>query len=195
MNTVDLKHLVDISEPVRLGFERIGLKSWGIEGNRLELVAEIGSLARAVTIFEGYRHGNKSRHQLADELSDVLFVLIKMMREEGITLPDTTPVPPLVAPVSAVLLLARLEGELPLHKKSGECSELILRMVGIVAWLAGHYHFSLYDIHKEEMRSAALWQNVHFDAKGRNHGGFFRRLFWFIADRRHTHRLEKHYLL
>lgn len=195
---LDLDYLVGISVPVLSGFSRIEPRQWGITGIGLELMTEIGSLGRALTIWEGYRYGRKSRHQLGDELSDTFFVLLKLAWDLKIELPSTLEATEVVSPESSHWHLMRLATEIVELKENlasslSQIQKDIKEMITWVGGMAEYYDISLRRVHEEEMRLAALWQKIFFDAKGREARRFifWRKVVWYIVLKRHESVVER----
>lgn len=196
---LDVEYLARISTPVLLGFDRVEPKQWGQQGIVLELMTEIGSLGRALTIWEGYRHGRKSKHQMGDELSDILFVLIKLAREEGVELSTKLETPMINSPVythwSLMCSATHIPSACEEHYGMGgspRIKQIIREMMSLVGSLAEHYNVDLKHVHEEEMRVASLWQRIFFDAKGvkRKHLIFWRKVVWFFMLRWHKRAVE-----
>jgi len=68
-------------------FEKVEQRKWGIEGNIIELSKQVGELSSTVMMLEKYylkerwqdpKYKNASKEEIADELSDILFVIIRI---------------------------------------------------------------------------------------------------------------------
>ncbi len=75
-------------------FEKVEKKKWGVEGSMIELQKQVGELARNIMMFEGYYMAGRdslpeyqtSKEKIADELSDILFMVIRIAEHYGIDL-------------------------------------------------------------------------------------------------------------
>ena len=75
-------------------FEKVEKKKWGIEGSMMELSKQVGELSKNVLMFEGYYMAGRdslpeyqtSKDKIADELSDILFMVIRISEHYGINL-------------------------------------------------------------------------------------------------------------
>jgi NTP pyrophosphatase (non-canonical NTP hydrolase) len=189
---LDLEYLSDISIPVLSGFARVEPRKWGIDSILLELLTEIGSLGRALTIWEGYRYGSKSRHKMGDELSDVFFVLVKLAQNLRIELPPILETIKIRSPEEAYFQL--MQSAIEIVKIKNDISlqlplvqKIIQEIIALVGGLAEYYQFSLIRVHAEEMRLAILWQKIFFDAKGKKakHFVFLRKVIWYLIALQH----------
>lgn len=67
-------------------FEKVEKKKWGGEGAMMELSKQVGELAKNVMMFEGYYMAGRdslpeyqnSKDKIADKLSDILFMVIRI---------------------------------------------------------------------------------------------------------------------
>jgi len=194
---INTARLIQMSITVLDGFKRIEPRDWGVEGTLLELGTEIGSLGRALTIWENYRHGYKSRHQLADELSDILFVLIKLIDDMNITVKDSLTLKRIESSEQAFFRLLELTTEIRQETTNETVNmkvvlENIENMISIVGGLAEYYQISLEKSHLEEMKFASLWQRLFFTSEGKRitHFVFLRKLIWKFATWRHQKKLD-----
>lgn len=75
-------------------FEKVEKRKWGVEGSMMELSKQMGELAKNVMVFEGYYLAQRdqqakyqvSKDDLADELSDIIFIVIRIADHYGIDL-------------------------------------------------------------------------------------------------------------
>lgn len=200
--------LLQISRPVFDGFVRLEPRKWGATGTVLELSAETGKLARAITIFEGYRHGHKSRHEMADELSDMLFVLCRLVydfklvtRREIISVCADSVEDAFFKIHSAIDQLHFIFTDKEMIKLSLLYSykltmEQIDKIAGLVLWLAEHYKIDLATAHLDEMHLASTFQRLFFDKNGKKKSGnklakLYRRIIWAKANKLHVWRLDR----
>jgi len=195
---INTAKLIEISLPVLEGFKRIEPRQWSLDGTFLELNTEIGALGRVLTIWENYRHGRKSRHNLADELSDIFFVLVKIIQETNTATSDSLPAKRIQLVEQEFFRLLELAAELRYEtsKKipnTGSVRKKIEEMFSIIGGLAVYYHISLEKAHEEEMRFASLWQRLFFNSDGTKKGLFLfvRRVFWKFATWQHQRKLDE----
>ena len=75
-------------------FEKVEKRKWGAEGAMMELSKQVGELSKNVMAFEGYYMAGRdfvpkyraSKEKIADELSDVLFMVIRIAEHYKIDL-------------------------------------------------------------------------------------------------------------
>lgn len=75
-------------------FEKVEKKKWGAEGAIMELSKQVGELSKNVMMFEGYYMAGRdsipeyqtSKEKIADELSDILFIVIRIAEHYKIDL-------------------------------------------------------------------------------------------------------------
>jgi len=194
---INIAKLIKISMTVLEGFKRIEPRQWGLDGTFLELNTEIGALGRALTIWENYRHGRKSRHNLADELSDIFFVLVKIIQETNTSVSDSLPAKRIQSVEQEFFRLLELTAGLRYEtsKKIPDTEsvrEKIEEMFSIIGGLAVYYHISLEKAHEEEMGFASLWQRLFFNSSGTKKRSFLfvRKVFWKFATWQHQRKLE-----
>ena len=85
-NKLTFQEVVDKSIEVVKEFEKVEKKKWGVEGAMIELSKQVGELAKNVMMIEGYYMAGRdslpeyqtSKDKIADELSDVLFMIIRI---------------------------------------------------------------------------------------------------------------------
>lgn len=194
---INIVKLIQMSTPVLKGFKRIEPRDWGIEGTLLELGVEIGALGRALTIWENYRHGRKSRHQLSDELSDILFVLVKLIKDRHLIVQYNLTSKNIESPEQAFFRLQDLAVELR-HVITNEAADVtavrerIHEMISIVGGLGEYYQISLEKAHLAEIKSAALWQKLFFTSEGKkiNHFLLPRKAIWLFLGWWHQRKLD-----
>ena len=98
MNTLTLEEAInDIRKSVSR-FEKIEGKPWGVEGAVIELSKQVGQLSALVMNREGYYYANRekdnseytsSNDNIADELSDIMFAVVRIADHYGIDLVET----------------------------------------------------------------------------------------------------------
>jgi hypothetical protein len=198
-SSMNWEWLLERSRPVFDGFVKLEPRKWGPIGTTLELAAETGKLARAITIFEGYRHGRKSRHDMADELSDILFVLCRLVYDNDLNVSGQVSYEHFGSPEAAFFYInhniQRIYDELCFSK-----GDVTLNVGGVasgVRWLAGHYGIDLQFAHEQEMLLASAFQRIYFTAEGKKKSGnlllkFFRKVIWVRAVKRHEKALNEH---
>jgi len=194
---INVNKLIDISIPTLEGFAKIEPRTWGMDGNFLELFTEIGSLGRILTIFGNYRHGKRSKHAIADELSDILFVLIKII--QGLKIPSPKSklrITDIASPEKSFFQLLKLAMALKSNiENSADINFSYLKiekMIAILFGIAEKYNVCLLDAHVEEMKHAQLWQRTFFNSDGgkKKHFMMFRKIFFHFSAKRHIKQLN-----
>lgn len=197
---IDTGKLFRISVPVLEGFSRIEPRKWGLDGILLELATEIGSLGRNLTIWEGYRYGRKSRHKMADELSDIFLMLVRLCLELGIT-PKAKLFAGTAAESPEGMFFSLLQSCSEMQKRAEAVNPnkiamaaRIEGMMTLVGMLAEHYGISLEEAHEEEMDLASHWQRLFFTSEGRKRGSIAllpRKLVLGVIALLHQRRLDR----
>jgi len=90
------QEVIDKSLEVVKQFEKVEKKKWGIEGAMMELSKQVGELSKNIMMFEGYYMAGRdslpeyqtSKDKIADELSDILFMVIRIAEHYGIDLEE-----------------------------------------------------------------------------------------------------------
>lgn len=80
------KELFEITRRVIREFEKREQRSWGIEGSMIELIKQVGDLAKHIMVFEKYYLKDREsdpqyktdKGRVADELADILYCLIRI---------------------------------------------------------------------------------------------------------------------
>ena len=94
MTEKTFKQVVERSVEVIREFEKVEKRKWGIEGATIALQKQVGELAKQVMSFEGYYLPGRddspeyatSKDRIADELSDILFMVIRIADHYNIDL-------------------------------------------------------------------------------------------------------------
>jgi NTP pyrophosphatase (non-canonical NTP hydrolase) len=91
------KQVIDRTKDIAERFGKIEGRPWGIEGAMIELSKQVGELSALVMSREGYYHKNRekenpkldpSKENISDELSDLLFIVIRIADYYGIDLEE-----------------------------------------------------------------------------------------------------------
>jgi len=90
------KEIVGESLKVIRAFQQVEKRPWGVEGAVIELSKQVGELAKHIMMFEGYYLAGRdklpeyqtSKAHIADELSDILFIVIRIADHYGIALEE-----------------------------------------------------------------------------------------------------------
>lgn len=88
------QELIEVTKNVINEFKKVEKKEWGVEGAMIELSKQVGELAKSVMMFEGYYMAGRdslpeyqtSKDKIADELSDILFMIIRIAEHYDIDL-------------------------------------------------------------------------------------------------------------
>lgn len=73
-------------------FKKKEQRDWGAEGNVIELVKQVGDLAKRIMVFEKYYFKSRENHpeyktskkEIADELADIIWMTIRLSRHYDI---------------------------------------------------------------------------------------------------------------
>ena len=93
-NAMLFKDIIKKSLNVIGEFEKVEKRKWGVEGAMIELSKQVGELAKNLMVFEGYYMAGRdnlpeystSKEKIADELSDILFMIIRIAEHYKIDL-------------------------------------------------------------------------------------------------------------
>ena len=97
MKRRSFQEIVDITTALIKRFEEIEQKEWGIDGSMIELMKQVGQLSSLVMMQEKYYSKDRdlddpkyqtSKEKIADELSDLLFMVIRIADLYQIDLED-----------------------------------------------------------------------------------------------------------
>lgn len=88
------KEVIERTRALIREFEKVEKRPWGVEGAMIELQKQVGELAKQVMTFEGYYIPYRddqpeyatSKERIADELSDILFMVVRIADHYGIGL-------------------------------------------------------------------------------------------------------------
>ena len=152
MPAVDLASLRAATDPVIVQFAAAEPRRWDRPALLLELAAELGSLAHLVQHWDGFKRGGPKPSCLADECSDVLFIVLRLGREDRIQLPDRLEYRPVESARATPTLLA-MYGEVAGIQQPGGDSGL-LSLIGHLAALCDLFRIDLVQSHRLEMRIA-----------------------------------------
>lgn len=183
------------------GFDSISPRTWGLNAVLLELFTEIGSLGRAITIKEHYRHGKVSKHKLADEFSDIFFVLLKLARSLFIRISGKIKAKKIDSPEKSFIDLACEAAEVSLIVEADQflsqsfvVKKKIEEMISVILGLSLYYKIFFAVAHSEEMKLASFWQKIFFDKKGRKiKNSFilpFIKIRWYFIVKKHERKLN-----
>jgi NTP pyrophosphatase (non-canonical NTP hydrolase) len=98
MDEKSFQKVVEKTRKVIKRFEKIEGKPWGINGAMIELMKQVGQLSTLVMMQEQYYPTDRdkddpqyqvSKEKIADELSDLLFMTIRIADVYGIDLEDS----------------------------------------------------------------------------------------------------------
>ena len=95
MSELTFKEVVQKTNEVTKAFQKVEQRQWGIEGNMIELMKQVGQLSQHVMMVEKYymakrmndpKYNKASKDEIGNELSDIFFVLIQIANHYGIDL-------------------------------------------------------------------------------------------------------------
>ena len=97
MSDLTFKEVVRKTTDVIEAFQKVEQRDWGVEGNMIELMKQVGQLSQNVMVFEKYYlairdenpiYNKASKDEIANELSDILFMTIRIANHYGIDLEE-----------------------------------------------------------------------------------------------------------
>jgi NTP pyrophosphatase (non-canonical NTP hydrolase) len=96
-NDISFQQAIALHRAVYQRFSKIEGRPWGAEGAMIELVKQVGELAKYVMAIEGYYFSQRqalpgyeaSKEKLGDELADILAQLIRLADHYQIDLVET----------------------------------------------------------------------------------------------------------
>ena len=154
MKQIIIKDLLDISIPVMEGFVAVEPQPWTRKTVLLELVGEIGELAHLVQHWDGYKCGRPGAAQLADECSDVLFLILRLACSENIHLPETIELEAQQAMHASDLTLELSRGAAALQDPDCDPAVTLAGMLTALGYLSGCLGIDLARAHQREMEIA-----------------------------------------
>lgn len=89
------KEIIEKTNEVIEAFQKVEQRNWGIEGNMIELMKQVGQLSQNVMVFEKYylakrmdnpNYNKASKDEIGNELSDILFMIIRIANHYEIDL-------------------------------------------------------------------------------------------------------------
>jgi NTP pyrophosphatase (non-canonical NTP hydrolase) len=162
MPKLDVERLMDLSRPAMARFARVEPKRWDRRAILLELVGEVGALAHHVQRWDGFKHGRADMVKIADECSDVLFMLLRLAEADAVALPRYVEVAQSDGGRAGDIVLD-LEGCVTrLREPAGDGRATLVTAVERLAALADLVGIDLVKEHEREMAIAMLY----FDAAG-----------------------------
>ncbi len=97
MGKMTWEEMLDLTRKIIKRFEKIEGKPWGVEGGMMELMKQVGELSRLVMSYEQYYFADRgqldseylaTKEKIGDELSDILFMTIRIADHYDIDLMD-----------------------------------------------------------------------------------------------------------
>ncbi|MFA6099058.1 MAG: MazG-like family protein [Patescibacteria group bacterium] len=93
-NKLTFQEVIEKTVTVIKAFEKVEQKPWGIEGSMIELSKQVGDLAKQVMAYEKFYLAGResqpeyqaSKEKIADELADILFMVIRIAEHYKIDL-------------------------------------------------------------------------------------------------------------
>jgi len=95
MPSITFKEIIQKTQEVIDTFKQVEQRPWGIEGNMIELTKQVGELAKNVMVLETYyladrksdpNYNKASKDEIGNELSDILFMIIRIANHYHIDL-------------------------------------------------------------------------------------------------------------
>lgn len=95
MSDLTFKEVVHKTNEVIEAFQKVEQRDWGVEGNMIELMKQVGQLSQNVMVLEKYylakrdenpNYNKASKDEIGNELSDILFMIIRIANHYDIDL-------------------------------------------------------------------------------------------------------------
>jgi NTP pyrophosphatase (non-canonical NTP hydrolase) len=95
MSDLTFKEVVEKTNEVIEAFQKVEQRNWGIEGNMIELMKQVGELGKNVMVLEKYylakrmdnpNYNKASKDEIGNELSDIFFMIIRIANHYGVDL-------------------------------------------------------------------------------------------------------------
>ncbi len=95
MAELTFQEVVEKTNEVIEAFQKVEQRNWGVEGNMIELMKQVGQLSKNVMVFEKYylaermedpNYNKASKDEIGNELSDILFMIIRIANHYEIDL-------------------------------------------------------------------------------------------------------------
>ena len=95
MTNVTVKEVEQKTNEIIEAFQKVEQRDWGIEGNMSELMKQVGELGKNVMVLEKYylakrmanpNYNKASKSEIGNELSDILFMIIRIANHYDIDL-------------------------------------------------------------------------------------------------------------
>lgn len=193
--TLDLNLVLTGSRPVLDRFAALEPKPWDRRAVLLELVGELGSLAHHAQHWDGFKQGFPSTGQLGDECSDVLFVVLRLAKEDGVQLPPKLTVERASSNRAADFVIKMCVCLNTLIETPKATATTLVEFLGHLASLCDVFGLDLLQAHELEMRIANQFFKIavkRFPTKECWRHPFATFRFWqLVRQREHTRiRLE-----
>jgi len=154
MHMLDVCSLIMMSTPVMDRFALVEPCPWDRTAILSELLGELGSLAHCCQHWDGFKRGQPSREKMADECSDVLFILLRLARQDCLELPDSLEYSPIDPSRATALILELGQAFSRLSTPTQASQETLIAMLKRLAQLAVCLDFDLVSAHRHEMEIA-----------------------------------------
>jgi len=95
MSDLTFKEVVQKTNEVIEAFQKVEQREWGIEGNMIELMKQVGELGKNVMMLENYylaerksnaNYNKASKEEIGNELSDIFFMIVRIANHYGVDL-------------------------------------------------------------------------------------------------------------
>lgn len=95
MSDLTFNEVIRKTTEVIEAFQKVEQRDWGIEGSMIELMKQVGELGKNVMVLEKYYlserdsnpvYNKASKAEIGNELSDILFMTIRIANHYGIDL-------------------------------------------------------------------------------------------------------------
>lgn len=95
MSDLTFKEVVQKTGEVIDAFQKVEQREWGVEGCMIELMKQVGELSKNIMVLEKYYfpkmmdnpyYSQASKEAIGNELSDILFIIIRIAKHYGVDL-------------------------------------------------------------------------------------------------------------
>lgn len=95
MPDLTFKKVIQKTNEVIAAFQKVEQREWGIEGNMIELMKQVGELGKNVMMLENYyladrkndaKYNKASKDEIGNELSDIFFMVVRIANHYGVDL-------------------------------------------------------------------------------------------------------------
>ncbi len=156
MYQLNILKLLEISTPIIKKFKKIELKKWDRITLLTEFQCELGSLAHHVQIIDKYKKGKLNFSGIADECSDILFILFRLALEDRILLPHSAKIQTQSEERNADCIL-KIADYFSMLMKASDNGEIYLGIITNIIRIALSANIDIEKAYELEMQIADLY--------------------------------------